>query len=257
MAKQPKMITCKNCGKEIPENLKLCPSCGAKNKKPFFQRWWFWLIVDVLVLGIAGGSQSNSPADQSPSLTTSQSEINANSSSNQESLAASSDAKLSSKKNDDSINESVPTEYRSTLKKAKTYSDMMHMSKAQIHNQLVSEYGEKFSLEAADYAMAHLQVDWNQNALEKAKTYSKTMNMSQAAILDQLTSEYGEQFTQEEAQYAMDHLEADWNQNALESAKVYQDTMNMSPAAIYDQLVSDYGGKFTPEQAQYAIDHLN
>ena len=37
MAKQPKMITCKNCGKEISENLKLCPSCGAKNKKPFFK----------------------------------------------------------------------------------------------------------------------------------------------------------------------------------------------------------------------------
>ncbi len=30
MAKQPKMITCKNCGKEIPENLKLCADWKKK-----------------------------------------------------------------------------------------------------------------------------------------------------------------------------------------------------------------------------------
>ena len=139
-------------------------------------------------------------------MTTSQSEINADSSSNQESMTVSSDADLSSKENDDSINESVPTEYRSALKKAKTYSDMMHMSKAKIYDQLVSEYGEKFSLEAADYAMDHLEADWNQNALESAKIYQDTMNMSPAAIYDQLVSDFGGKFTREQAQYAIDHL---------------------------------------------------
>lgn len=40
--------------------------------------------------------------------------------------------------------ENVPAEYRSALNKANAYSDNMHMSKAAIYDQLVSEYGEQF-----------------------------------------------------------------------------------------------------------------
>ena len=96
---------------------------------------------------------------------------------------------------------------QNALKKAKTYSDYMHMSKSGIYQQLVSEYGEGFTEEEAQYAMDNLIADWNKNALEKAKSYQKTMSMSKAAIYEQLTSEYGEGFTVEEAQYAIDHLE--------------------------------------------------
>ena len=28
-----KMTTCKTCGKEMAKSAKICPSCGAKNKK--------------------------------------------------------------------------------------------------------------------------------------------------------------------------------------------------------------------------------
>lgn len=83
---------------------------------------------------------------------------------------------------------------------------MMHMSKAAIYDQLVSEYGEKFSEEAAQYAMENLVADWNANALAKAKEYQDMMSMSPDAIYDQLVSEYGEKFTAEEAQYAVDNL---------------------------------------------------
>ena len=80
------------------------------------------------------------------------------------------------------------------------------MSKQGIYDQLVSEYGEQFSEEAAQYAMDNLDADYKQNALEKAKIYQDEMSMSPEAIRDQLTSEYGEQFTQEEADYAIEHL---------------------------------------------------
>lgn len=100
----------------------------------------------------------------------------------------------------------VPTEYISALKKAETYSDMMHMSKQGIYDQLVSEYGEQFSPEAAQYAIDNLQADYNANALEKAKVYQDDMHMSPEAIRDQLVSEYGEKFTQEEADYAVANL---------------------------------------------------
>jgi hypothetical protein len=100
----------------------------------------------------------------------------------------------------------VPAEYESALSKADTYSNMMHMSKAGLFDQLTSEYGEQFSAEAAQYAVDNVVADWNANALAKAKTYQDDMSMSPAAIHDQLTSEYGEQFTASEADYAIANL---------------------------------------------------
>ncbi|MEJ1089468.1 Ltp family lipoprotein [Microbacterium sp. Mu-80] len=50
----------------------------------------------------------------------------------------------------------VPVEYTSALNKAQSYSDMMHMSKAGLYEQLTSEFGEKFTAAEADYAIAHL-----------------------------------------------------------------------------------------------------
>ena len=101
---------------------------------------------------------------------------------------------------------SVPREYKNALIKAELYGKEMHMSKAGIYEQLVSPYGEKFSKEAAKYAIANARIDYKREALEKAKDYQKTMAMSSAAIMDQLTSTAGEMFTEEEAKYAIQNL---------------------------------------------------
>lgn len=54
-----KMTTCKTCGKEMARSAKVCPSCGAKNKKPFFTRPWFIAIVALIIIGaIASGGKS-------------------------------------------------------------------------------------------------------------------------------------------------------------------------------------------------------
>lgn len=103
--------------------------------------------------------------------------------------------------------DNVPREYKSALKKAESYANTMHMSKAGIYDQLTSEHGEAFPKEAAQYAIDNIKHDWKANALEKAKTYAESMAMSDSAIYDQLISEYGEKFTAEEAQYAIDNLE--------------------------------------------------
>ena len=63
MAKN-KMTTCKACGQEIAKSAKICPNCGAKNKKPFYLRWWFILIAIFIVLGVVGGSGSSSDANK-------------------------------------------------------------------------------------------------------------------------------------------------------------------------------------------------
>ena len=186
-------MKCKNCGNEIMDGAKFCPNCGAKTrKKPFYKKWWLWVIAVVIIGAAAVGSNSNfNPNDVSmQTATTDTKAIEKNETSNEP----------EKKENN------VPMEYKSALNKAKTYSDMMHMSKKGIYKQLTSEYGEKFSKEAAQYAIDNLQADYKKNALEKAKLYQETLNMSPAAIKDQLTSEYGEQFTAEEALYAIEHL---------------------------------------------------
>lgn len=47
-----KMMSCKTCGQEIAKSAKKCPHCGAKNKKPFFLRWWFILLA-IIVVGVS------------------------------------------------------------------------------------------------------------------------------------------------------------------------------------------------------------
>ena len=362
-----KLINCKTCGEEIAKSAKSCPKCGAKNKKPIFKKWWFWLIVAVFIIGVASGgsdtedepvkttppttqaptTEATEPSTTAPKATVSieliageageygelfsinkdtefeetyyiyhipagtytvtntgeyMSQFNVYSDeivvndSGWEEVAESfyvevldvgesdtftiedgqfieihdpakftlelieSNAKETTAKETveatEKAEEKVSTEFKNALKKAKSYADNLHMSKAAIYDQLVSEYGEKFPEDAAQYAMDNLEADWNANALKKAKSYSDNMHMSKQAIYDQLVSEYGEQFTEEEAQYAVDNLNADYKANALAKAKSYQENLSMSISAIYDQLVSEYGEQFTEEEAQYAIDNL-
>lgn len=59
MSKHPKMVICRNCGASIPKQAKICPSCGAKNKKPFYQRWWFILIIIIVIIGIVSSFMEN------------------------------------------------------------------------------------------------------------------------------------------------------------------------------------------------------
>ena len=58
-----KMIKCKSCNKEIASNAKVCPNCGAKNKKPFYKSIWFWVIIVIIVIGVVGGNDSSSSRD--------------------------------------------------------------------------------------------------------------------------------------------------------------------------------------------------
>jgi hypothetical protein len=161
----------------------------APKKKKFYQKRWFWITAIVLLLiGIA------SPKDSSTQTT----------SNSQPETTASTPAKASTETKIETPD--VPTEYKSALAQAKNYSDTMHMSKAGLYDQLVSEYGGQFTPEAAQYAIDNVKADWNKNALAQAKNYQDTMHMSPAAVRDQLVSEYGGKFLPEEADYAIQHL---------------------------------------------------
>lgn len=60
-----KLITCKACGAEIAPNAKVCPKCGAKNKKPVYKKWWFYAVIVIVILMIIGGSEDTQSAGNS------------------------------------------------------------------------------------------------------------------------------------------------------------------------------------------------
>lgn len=189
-----KLTNCKACGKELAKGVKKCLSCG-KDQRNFFMK--HKILTGVLVLVIMGSIGSNNGDNTNSSIDNQSKEVAQNTE-----VEAREDVAT-----EEETKESVPTEYKSALKQAKTYSDMMHMSKAGIYDQLTSEYGGQFTEEAAQYAIDNVEADWNENALKSAETYQETMAMSPAAIYDQLVSQHGGQFTEEEAQYAIDNLE--------------------------------------------------
>lgn len=158
------------------------------------------LLAALSLTACGGGEQKSSeaPVAQESKAESSQAK------SSEESASATETPKES--QTEAASSEEVPREYISALKKAQSYSDMMHMSKKGLYDQLTSEHGEKFPAEAAKYAVEHVKADFKLNALEKAKSYQKTMDMSSSAIYDQLISEHGEKFTEEEAKYAVDNL---------------------------------------------------
>ena len=97
------------------------------------------------------------------------------------------------------------SEYSAALGKAKSYNSLFHMSKKRMYRQLTSNF-DKFSNDAAQYAIDHLEADYKYNALFNAKNYRKLFNMSKSGLFNQLTS-YIDGFTEEEANYAINHLD--------------------------------------------------
>src|SRR5690554_4650969 len=85
----------------------------------------------------------------------------------------------------------IPREYKAALKRADMYANKMHMSKAAVYEQLISEYGEKFTEDAAKYAIENVKADWKENALYNADMCANKMHMSKVAVYEQLISEYG------------------------------------------------------------------
>lgn len=218
---------------------------SEKIKKPIYKKWWFWVLIIVVIVAI-GGNSSNTPNTTSTSnnntyqkntavevsiidfSTISRDEVQvwfdtnkmngtikdeySNTVAKGNIIGQSISAGTVAHQGDRitvtySLGKEPTNEQKNALAKAKSYSDMMHMSKAKIYDQLTSNYGEGFTAEAAQYAIDNLNADYNANALAKAKDYQSTMNMSKSKIYDQLTSSYGEEFTASEAQYAIDHLD--------------------------------------------------
>lgn len=89
------------------------------------------------------------------------------------------------------------------LRSAQQYLSFTAFSRSGLIRQLTSEYGEGYSAEDAEFAVASLEqtgkVDWNAEAAQAAKSYLDMTSFSRDGLFEQLTSEYGEGFTADQA----------------------------------------------------------
>lgn len=56
------LIECKECGKQISDEAKRCPSCGAKVKKPASFVWW--ILGAMVIYGFVSGTMNPSEPPQ-------------------------------------------------------------------------------------------------------------------------------------------------------------------------------------------------
>ena len=176
-----------------------------KVKKPFYKRVWFWLLA-VVVVFIAIGSQGGSDDAKNTVVETTKESVTEVSSA--ESIAESTVVEEETETTETTETtieevtqeESVPREYRNALSKAESYLGWAGMSEQGLREQL--EF-EEYPSDAIDYALANVDVDYNEQALAKAESYDDWASMSDSQLYDQLIFEG---FTDEQAQYALDNL---------------------------------------------------
>jgi Host cell surface-exposed lipoprotein len=92
------------------------------------------------------------------------------------------------------------------LESAEGYLSFSGFSKQGLYEQLSSSAGEGFTQTQAQYAVDHVDADWNKEAVESARSYLEFSPMSRAELIEQLSSSAGEGFTYEQALYAVNKV---------------------------------------------------
>lgn len=135
----------------------------AKIKKPFYKKWWVWLLV-IIFVSIVAANFGNSTVDNVTytSAVTQQ---------NQKTPAYT------------EKNTSITMGQKNALKKAKQYLSIMGFSKSKLIKQL--EF-DGYSTADATYAAENCNADWNKQAAKSAKNYIDTMSFSKSGLIQQL-----------------------------------------------------------------------
>lgn len=95
---------------------------------------------------------------------------------------------------------SISREYQNALGSAESYLSYTAFSKEGLYEQLIFD---KYSDEAARYAVDNVSTDWKENAVKAAESYLSYSTFSKQELYEQLIFE---KYTDEEAQYAVDKV---------------------------------------------------
>ncbi len=221
-------------------------------KKPIYKRWWFWLLVFIVAVGIAGGRGGDGDGNKAgldENTEQARDAVDAgNKQPSKEDKSASVKETTGTGTTDAGKEKNTETvSQKNAVRKAEQYLRTMPFSKEGLIEQL--EY-EGFSNADATYAVNKLNVNWNDQAVKKGKQYLNTMPFSKSGLIEQLEFDG---FTNAEAAYGVNQLNVNWKEQAVKKAKQYLDIMSFSRSGLIHQLEFD---GFTTEEATYAADQV-
>ncbi len=192
-----KMKNCSVCNAEIASNAKACPSCGAKNKKPIYKRWWFIAILVIVLLG-AIGSLGEEDADTPEPQNLASNDASLNTEPEDEGAAPDVIEELVQESEKPANTEPAMTMgQKNALQTAGQYLDYSAFSYKGLVEQL--EF-EGYSNADAVWAVDRCGADWNEQAAKSAKSYLEYSSFSRQGLIDQLVFEG---FSVEQASYGV------------------------------------------------------
>ncbi|XVU22734.1 Ltp family lipoprotein [Actinoplanes sp. CA-054009] len=97
----------------------------------------------------------------------------------------------------------VSAEQQNAVRSARSYLATGAFSRNGLIEQLSSDAGDGYSVEAATRAVDSLNIDFNEQAAKSAKNYLKFSAFSRKGLIDQLSSDSGGGFTSSEAEYGV------------------------------------------------------
>lgn len=246
---------------------------NLEEKKPIYKKWWIWVIVAIVILGIGSNSIQNNTQQATSNNNVEEDKnyeqisyiLQNDSTEKIEKLAVKEDIsseemkKIYNEKKQDNTNFKTYTIWffsdKDTALKANNYElgyatskggEIIVENKKEIKEaEEEKERVEQEKLEQEQNQKIENATIGEKNALDKAKSYLDYTAFSKEGLIEQL--EY-EGFTNAEAKFGADNCGANWKEQAAKKAKQYMDYSSFSKKGLIDQL--EYEG-FTSEQAEY------
>lgn len=169
----------------------------TKTKKPFYKRWWVWVIVVILLIGIFG-PKDNTQSSTDDSQSTAQSQTTTTEPTDAESEDAQQTEQTAAPVEEpEAPADTMTMGQKNALGTALSYLDYTAFSRSGLIGQL--EF-EGYSTEDATFAVDNCGADWNEQAALCAQNYLDYTSFSRQGLIDQLVFEG---FTQEQAEYGV------------------------------------------------------
>ena len=163
-----------------------------KVKKPFYKKWWVWVLAVIVLIGVSGGEEET-PTSEPSSVETTEEE-------NTVDEASTVEATTTEEQTEEVTEPALSVAQENAIRKAESYLQFSAFSKSGLIDQL--EF-EGFSTEEASFAVENIKVDWKEQAADKAQSYLDLSGFSRSGLIEQLEFEG---FTTEEATYGVDKV---------------------------------------------------